>query len=132
VILLPLAVTWVTFRNRHLLLIELGRASHGQLRAAFGSVLVMQLSVIPGWYELMTAPYWGRSIWFDLSPLLVTTAYIAELLLYRHLDDQWKRSLAFKFAMLVPVCGCLLTILVWWHDRHQRRIGTNGTHGQKM
>jgi hypothetical protein len=119
VILLPLAATWITFKKRHLMLVEIGRASHRQMRMGGALVLVFMLSMAPAWYEYAMGPF-GRSYWFDRSPLLLFPFYITELLLYRHLHDQWKRSVLFKGAMQVPIFGCILTILIWGHDRYQR------------
>jgi len=120
VILLPLAMTWVTFRKRHLMLIDPVRASFRQRAMGGGLVLMLMFSMAPGWYEMMMGP-WGRSYWFDRSPMLILAAYLVELLLYRHLAEPWKRSLLFFGAMQVPICGCILTILIWLHDGDQRR-----------
>ena len=62
---------------------------------------------------------------FDLSPLLITFGYIFQLFLFRHLAEQWKRSWFFKMAIMQPIVGCLLMILIWWHDRGSRRNGAN-------
>jgi hypothetical protein len=125
IILLPLAATWITFCNRPLLLIELGRVPLSTHRAAFGSVLVMQLSCVPIFYELLTSPLWAERPFLLTLPLQATSVgFVVSYLIYIHLDERWQRSLVFKSAMFVPWCGCLLAILIWWHDRRHRHLPT--------
>ena len=120
VILLPLVMTWVTFRKRHLLLVDPVRSSRQQIRMGGGLVLLLMLSMAPGWYEYGMGP-WGRYYWYDRSGFFIMAAYIVELLLYRHLAVAWKRSVLFRGVMQLPICGCILTILIWLHDGDQRR-----------
>jgi len=120
VILLPLAATWLTFKKRHLMLVHPVRSSLRQRGMGFGLVLMLMFSMAPAWYEYAMGP-WGRYYWYDRSGFFIIAAFIAELLIYRHLAEAWKRSLPFKGGMQVPICGCILTILIWLHDREQRR-----------
>src|SRR5687768_16521616 len=77
VILLPLAMTWVTFRKRHLMLVDPVRSSLRQRARGAGLVLLLVLSMAPGWYEYGTGP-WGRSYWYDRSGFFIMAAFITE------------------------------------------------------
>ena len=118
-ILLPLAATWLTYRKRHLMLVHPVRSSLRQRAMGGGLLLMLMFSIAPAWYEMWTGP-WGRYYWFDRFGFFIMAAFIIELLFYRGLHEQWKRSVLFKGAMQVPICGCILTILIWGHDRYQR------------
>jgi hypothetical protein len=121
----PIIALAVAFRYRRLLLVDVTGPPTRQVRAAAACALSTSLGAMALLWALMGAEYWGQNLAFDLLPLLFTGAYIFQLFLFRHLAEQWKTSVFFKMAILPPLVGCLLMILVWWHDRHPRQTGAN-------
>jgi hypothetical protein len=122
---LPIIAISVCFHRRHLFLIELTPESIRRARPALAWLLLMPLAALVICWELLRSPFWGSNLVFDLSPLLITFGFIFQVLLFSHMAEQWRRSPLFILAIMQPIVGCLLMTLIWWHDRHPRRIETD-------
>lgn len=99
------------FFNRRVFLTETRSMSAKDARVIFAGITLMAIAALTGIWAIMTLPEWQKTI-YSVLPLLVLAGYGLEVFLIARLPVQWKKSPLFWMAVLPPVVGCLLVMLV--------------------
>jgi hypothetical protein len=120
-ILLVVAAMWVCARYHRLFLIERGPVGVMRFLAGLLCVMLLGLGSWAGFYAMSISPEWARLHLYGFLPITVGTCYVYEVYTFKNLQRQWKRSPLFIMALLVPVLGCVLMLLIWGHDDGRRR-----------
>jgi hypothetical protein len=119
-LVLPVIAVWVSFRYRRVFLRDGGLVGWLRLLCALVCLALLAFGSWAAFYAISISPEWARLQIYTVLPIAIVTMYLYQIFRFKNLARQWKRSPLFIMAMLPPILGFILMILVWWHDTGRR------------
>jgi hypothetical protein len=112
---------WVCVRWRRVFLIQCGPGLALRLLAGLLCLALLGLATWAGFYLVSISTGWAFNAIYTFSLILVLTCYVHEVITFKDLPKEWKRSPLFILALFPPVLGWVLMTMVWWHEVGRRQ-----------